>query len=113
MTTPAELRALADRVCSEEPWDGLRMDVLAAFGWTRNGNSADRKPDPLRNLSDAAAMMPAGWSVTIRQAAFDWSVVASAETPPYRSLRISAPTEPRARTATALRVMAAMTEASR
>lgn len=122
MTTPTELRALADRVCAEEPSDKLQDAVLLAFGWEELRNGSWRKfyppgsyddrhwanlPTPLHSLDDAAAMMPAGWRIRdmLEQAELGWTV--EVWKIGLRRIIVTAPTEPRARTAAALRAMAA------
>ena len=121
---PAQLRDLANRVCAEDPSPALLSAVLAADGWTFNRDRqryeksegvgvykicwAGDLPNPLRNRDDAAAMMPAGYMIRVGNRSpesfyamgFCGGDVIDA----------AAPTEPRARTAAALRVMAAMME---
>lgn len=115
------LRALAARVLAEEPSDDLRDAVLVALGWTTrmewNGTfwvRPDGKkhtsgtPNPLTSLDAAASAMPAGWTVRLFQApGGDWHVRLFDPSCMMRWATMDPITEPRARTAAALRAMAA------
>lgn len=106
---------IASRIETDEPSDYLR-DVINAFmgwDWSAQERSLWRRgdetrtwatmPDPLHRRDDAAEMMPSGWRLTISQfEGAGWVVTA------YRdrgrvSVYAQAPTEPRARTAAAIR----------
>ena len=108
MTTPSELRALADRVCAEEPSELLREAVCAVIGY--DNRKWINLPDPLHNLSDAAAMMPAGWRIRDMLEQSEWGWTVEVWKMGMRRIIVTAPTEPRARTALALRVQAAIME---
>lgn len=105
---------LARRVETEEPSEELRDAVNAFMGWEsagdgwlwRRGNESrtwSSMPDPYHRLHDAATMMPAEWSLTIYEIApAGWAVTAYHK-PKHVSVYAQAPTEPRARTAAAIR----------
>lgn len=122
--TPTALSALAERVCIDEPSDELRDAVLIAMGWERvkdpeprgiwwiapDGFWGECPPNPLTSIDAAAALMPDGRLVAVTEyASGRWvvSAYAFAFGPPI--IVGDAPDEPRARTAAALMVMAAMT----
>lgn len=126
MTTPAALRALAARVETEEPSAPLNSDVAEAFGWepgehgiwwkSPDGVWRSGLPDFLCDLTAAAGLMPEGWEITIIQRGERMECYADpvgCEHPkgPQSVEAIAATTEPRARTAAALRAMAAGMEA--
>ena len=128
MTTAAELRALADRVCAEEPSRELDADIAGVVGlpewialkyqkWLAGDDDTPALQYEFRRVyaphyttsrDDAAAMMPAGWFVTIREYSDLWRVFACSRSSAIDNT--DAPTEPRARTAAALRVRAAVME---
>lgn len=126
--TPTDLRALAARVLGEEPSDELRNAVLVALGWRwsdfrdgmfdPDGTFINRHyfPTPLTSLDAAASAMPAGWIVIITtapgknctvDAARDYGDGPEPDPENWITASAEAPTEPRARTAAALRAMAA------
>lgn len=114
-TTPTELRALADRVCAEEPSDELRdaiQDATDTRDWVPDSGDKIRLPgpNPLHSRDDAAAMMAAGWRIRdmLEQVECGWTI--EIWKMGMRRIIVTAPTEPRARTAAALRVRAAMME---
>lgn len=102
--TPDALRALATRVETEEPTEALRAAVLTAFGCEAEAGSA---PDPLTSVDDAKAFQPEEWAVAVLEeedARWYCSLKRKCHNaPPYGGI---APTEPRTRTAAALRAMA-------
>jgi len=115
----AHLRALAERVRTEEPSDELRDAVLIAMGWTRpaaptswvlrdpKGIPKIFPPNPLTSLDAAAEAMPEGW-----RCRFGWlddgGTYAYARHPDHeKPVHCIAPTEPHARCAAALLAMAA------
>lgn len=125
--TPAEYRALAARVETEKPSDALIEDVARAFKWFRHDMSdgiwwstPDRRlrrhrPHWLYRIDDAAAEMPDGWEITLVQRGAHMECHADPRgwehgTGP-QSVEATAPTEPRARVAAALRARAADLEA--
>lgn len=105
--THADLRALAARIETEEPTEELRNLILTAVGSEAEPANA---PNPLTSIDDAAALMPAGWVIwMIDQKSDAWSCEAERENLDYDDrphVESDAPTEPRARTAGALRAMA-------
>jgi len=114
----AHLRALAERVRTEEPTEGLRDAVLIAFGWRwcdyLDGMISPRRdywlhpPNPLTSRDASAEAMPEGWTVLrIEQDIASWAVAIVKRGDPAVVRAASAPTEPRARTAAALLAMAA------
>jgi len=118
----AHLRALAERVRTEEPSEELRDAALLAMGWTRQSAPTswvlrDPKgipkifpPNPLTSRDAAAKVMRKGWIVDrIAQRRDAWWVTLWKME--YGFVEASAPTEPRARTAAALLAMAAEGEA--
>lgn len=127
---PAALRALAARVETEEPTPELNLEVGEAFGWRRGpaatpvstwaisptGDWRNGFPDFLTDLTAAASAMPVEWEVVVIQRALTWDAIADSRgrepgTTP-QSVEATAPTEPRARVAAALRARAAGMEAT-
>lgn len=108
------LRALAQRVRTEEPTEALRDAVLIAFGWTHHyrdmwiTTSRDLAPSPIPNpltsIDAAAALMPEGWSLIVRIQDDGWASASASKGDLV--IREGAPTEPRARCAAALEAMA-------
>ena len=118
----AHLRALAQRVRTEEPTEALRDAVLIAMEWITDGRDvwwrapgffATRKPpNPLTSIDAAAQAMPEGLFVAFEHTrANDW--LATVHRPIIGTddcdlvTQVHAPTEPRARTSAALEAMAA------
>lgn len=102
--TPAALRALASRVETEEPSEELHAAVLTAFGSEAEWMTA---PNPLRSVDDAKGFQPDAWRVwMIDQQKDEW--YCGLYCPPAKDAHAesTAPTEPRARTAAALRALA-------
>jgi hypothetical protein len=123
MTDPAALRALAARVETEEPTDALNEDVARAFEWLyQDGHDSpwvcpdyahdyhDEPPPFLTDLTVAASLMPVGWTIVICEYSERFHVDAVTINGAI-SVEGSAPTEPRARVAAAIRAMAAEMEA--
>lgn len=131
--TPADFRALAARVETEEPTEALNEAVARAFGWQheavfgstmywqapgRRGIWELAGPEFFVDLGDAAALMPEGWRITSIQQRQNGSWLVMAATPfllAYEGCTTvvygDAPTERRARVAAALRAKAADLEA--
>lgn len=126
--TPEQYRALASRVETEDPSDGLGDDIARALGWVRHrmadgiwwstpdGNMRRHRPLWLHRLDAASGLMPKGWEITIIQRGSRMECYADPvgwEHPkgPQSVESIAAPTEPRARVAAALRARAAELEA--
>lgn len=120
-STPDDLEALADRVEREEPSDALKGKLMAAIGWHleyigpstrflvwRRPNGAvyvGALPDPLHSLDAAASLVPEGWIMAdLIQTPTVWQ--ASLWREDETMAHAMAPTEPRARTAAALRAIA-------
>ena len=104
--TPADLLALAERVEREEPSAELAVAVMRATNWTSEGN-------PLRSLDAVVRLVPAGWIVTdstqyvTENGGTRWHhSLWSEQHDNERMVSGDAPTEPRARTAAALRARA-------
>jgi hypothetical protein len=121
--TPADLRALAARVETEEPSDALNEAVArAVYGWwwdsgeaewvSDDGDTTTELPPFLTDLTAAAGLMPVGWRVNVFQRAEPegWFVEAGSEA--HGEVFAQAPDEERARTAAALQAMAAGVEAA-
>lgn len=126
--TPAEYRALAARVETEEPTEALNEAVARALGWRRGSRFHlyewkrpsvelyhEKLPDYLTDLTAAASAMPGGWWVRIRQDADGFVCEAF-----YPQVAVDldwlkefarAPDEERARVAAALRARASGMEA--
>jgi hypothetical protein len=137
--TPAELRALAKRVCEEQPSRELDAEIAKALGWERM-NSSDlwwpgwllaearrRKrsiwsigkqpvalPAYTTSLDAAASLMPEGWALMCAQFYPGMGALVQLHCTKPRGgfLGASAPTEPQARVAAALLARAADMEAS-
>jgi len=139
--TAADLRALARRVCEEQPSRELHKDIARALGmapsptvtsgygwreddsgwWCETGEDmrAPREtiypPRWLHSLDAAASLIPAGWGGSM-----DWGnagvkgymALAVRDTGERQSFTVFAPTEPQARVAAALLARAADMEAS-
>ena len=103
--TPAALRALASCVETEEPSEELRAAVLSAFGSEAEWLTA---PNPLRSVDDAKAFQPAGWSICVFSTHDLWACEMLKVGVKYSdgAFAVTAPTEPRARTAAALHALA-------
>jgi len=100
----AHLRALAERVRTEEPTIGL---AAALF-------DVGIPVECLTSRDASAEAMPEGWTVVIEQHASGWVVTLfRVILPTYQQsfASVEAPTEPRARTAADLLAMAAEGEA--
>lgn len=119
--TPADLRALASRVETEEPSDALNEDVARALGWKHYDRSwwippeldtdVDHLSDFLTDLTAAASAMPEGWRF-VKITCHNGICTVDARRPsPWLDVISHAPTEPRARVAAALRARAADLEA--
>jgi hypothetical protein len=92
------LLALADRVCAEEPTIGLAADLF----------NAGLPVECLTSLDQAAGAMPEGWRIwEIQQDASGFDVALFQPSRNPWIARVRAPDEPRARSAAALRAMAA------
>lgn len=113
------LLALAERVKTEHQTYGLLNQVLTAFGWQEHTPHAvwlcpqglitpirDR-PNPLTSRDAAAGAMPEGWRIGHMAQDEDSFYVEAYREEPDNFASAEAPTEPRARTAAALRAMAA------
>lgn len=112
---------LSHRIETEEPSKALCEDIARALGWKKCPAFLDHgwydpdgykrlPPNWLTSIDAAAALMPDGWSVNLYQANGRWSVQAGqadwiAER--WVTVQAEAPTEPRARTAAALRAIEA------
>jgi len=111
------LLALADRVCAEEPTGELRDAVLIAMGWNtdrkgvwwqpRRSLNTRNPPNPLTSRDAAAGAMPEGWRIGHMTQDEDSFCVEAYREEPDNFASAEAPDEPRARTAAALRAMAA------
>lgn len=104
--TPSDLRVLAIRVETEHPTPDLTALVfLAAFGYEAEPGNA---PDPLTSIDDAARLVPEGWRVFLIDEDIDGEWCCILLSPDEdNNQEANAPTEPRARTAAALRALAA------
>jgi hypothetical protein len=93
---------LAYRVETEEPSDELRDAVNTFMKFQKAPWST--MPNPLQNLSDAADLMPEGWLID-RLIQYQEGTYVEAYHPAriVASVNGRAPTEPRARTAAAIR----------
>lgn len=106
---------LARRVETEEPSEELRDAVNAFNGWQKSpdgfrwikggeGRNWATMPDPLHVRDDAAEMMPPRWCVVIHELPNNgWTVAGFGVFIPKYRVDAKAPTEPRARTAAAIR----------
>ncbi len=126
---PATLRALAKRVETEEPIQELQEATARALGyvemnglWTRERGLnlpaeafVPHPPKWLTSIDAAAGLMSMRWSIlAMSERGGRWVVTIEIHAADYgrvhwsiRRITVQAPTEPQARTAAALRVMAA------
>jgi hypothetical protein len=119
------LLALAERVCAEEPSRELDADIWDTTGLTDDNEAHGREwcrrnalprrryliawsPAYTTDLNAAAGAMPEGWRIwEIQQDASGFDVALFNPSRNPWIARVRAPDEPRARTAAALRAMAA------
>lgn len=109
--TPDQLESLARRVETEDPSEELRALVLAAFGSEAEPGSA---PDPMVSIDFTDRFRPGGWRLySVIWSAWSRRFGATLARPPMdvgqpvnMIVTAAAPTEPRARTAAALRARA-------
>jgi hypothetical protein len=112
--TRAEMEALALRVEREEPsreLDATIWGVSGQFGYFEDFMGGDEAaPRYTTSLDAAASLMPLEWETTsIDWIDNGWEVMAFRSDPlPYKGNQVeaSAPSEPRARTAAAIRAIA-------
>lgn len=123
--TPAELRALAKRVCEEQPSRELDAEIAETLGFPKqicigDGLITEQRWVPWNlkhyttSLDAAASLMPEGWRVyAIVDFGPDgpWVCEVQRDSKPMR-VNAEAPTEPAARVAAALLARAADMEAS-
>lgn len=97
------LLGLADRCEREEPSRALRCEIAEALGL-----SVDPAPRMLDSIDAAATLVPEGWHILELEDAYDdsWVSCVLYKNADSKCAAGVAPTEPRARTAAALRALA-------
>lgn len=103
--TKLDLLTLANRVETEHPTPELTALVLTAIGSEAEPGNA---PDPLTSIDDAARLVPEGWILfmVIQTGGGISATLGPLHLPDHDGSFGMAPTEPRARTAAALRAIA-------